>query len=145
MRIAVQRIPAATPSEISELARCRAVFVPADPARAGSVAFWLPDGEGPPVVDSGSVEELTVVLPGEAGVELVSVSAVVLPVRAALPVLTRARAVAQAHRATASRPTVRRWRRTCPSEHSAHVLRLAAPGKSGGRLRRVAGRVARRL
>jgi superfamily II DNA or RNA helicase len=97
----VQRIPAATPDEISELARCCAVFVPADPARTGSVAFWLPDAEGPPAVGSGSVEELTVALPGADGVELVSVAAVVLPVRAALPVLTRARAVAQAHRATA--------------------------------------------
>ncbi|MEU9954318.1 DEAD/DEAH box helicase [Streptomyces sp. NPDC050982] len=97
----MQRIPAATPSEISELARCCAVFMPADPARTGSVAFWTPDGEGPPAVDSGAVEELTVALPGEDGVELVTVPAVVLPVRAALPVLTRARAAAHAHRATA--------------------------------------------
>jgi superfamily II DNA or RNA helicase len=96
----VQRIPAATPSEISELARCCAVFVPAEPARTGRVAFWLPDGEDPPAVGSGSVEELTVVLPGEDGVELVSVPAVLLPVRTALPVLTRARAAAHAHRAT---------------------------------------------
>ncbi|MGP4051297.1 DEAD/DEAH box helicase [Streptomyces sp. 2A115] len=97
----MQRIPAATASEISELARCCAVFVPADPARTGSVAFWLPDGSGPPAVGSGSVEELTVVLPAEDGVELVSVPAVLLPVRAALPVLTRARAATQAHRTTA--------------------------------------------
>lgn len=96
----MQRIPAATPSEISELARCCAVFMPADPARTGTVAFWMPDGEDPPAVDSGAVEELTVALPGEEGVELVTVPAVVLPVRAALPVLTRARAVAHAHRAT---------------------------------------------
>ncbi|MEV0558291.1 MULTISPECIES: DEAD/DEAH box helicase [unclassified Streptomyces] len=96
----MQRIPAATPSEISELARCCAVFMPADPARTGTVAFWMPDGEDPPAVDSGAVEELTVALPGEDGVELVTVPAVVLPVRAALPVLTRARAVAHAHRAT---------------------------------------------
>ncbi|MGW0650289.1 ATP-dependent helicase, partial [Streptomyces umbrinus] len=75
--------------------------MPADPARTGTVAFWMPDGEDPPAVDSGAVEELTVALPGEDGVELVTVSAVVLPVRAALPVLTRARAVAHAHRATA--------------------------------------------
>lgn len=97
----MQRIPAATPSEISELARCCAVFMPADPARTGTVAFWMPDGEDPPAVGSGAVEELTVALPGEDGVELVTVPAVVLPVRAALPVLTRARAVTHAHRATA--------------------------------------------
>ncbi|MFS8199684.1 DEAD/DEAH box helicase [Streptomyces sp. CWNU-52B] len=115
----MQRIPAPTPSEISELARCRAVFVPADPARTGGVAFWLPDGEEPPAVGSGSARELTVVLPRTAGaeeggaegversraeqsaVESVRVPAVVLPVRAALPVLTRARGAAQPHGATA--------------------------------------------
>ncbi|MDQ1040402.1 superfamily II DNA or RNA helicase [Streptomyces sp. V3I8] len=97
----MQRIPAPTPFEIAELARRCAVFVPADPARTGRVAFWLPDGEEPPHVDSGSVEELTVALPGEDGVELVRVPAVVLPVRAALPVLTRARTASQAHGASA--------------------------------------------
>ncbi|WP_330302878.1 MULTISPECIES: DEAD/DEAH box helicase [unclassified Streptomyces] len=97
----MQRIPAATPAEISELARCCAVFVPADPSRAGSVAFWHPEGDSPPVVASGDAEDLTVVLPTDAGVELVTVPAVLIPVRAALPVLTRARAAAQAHRATA--------------------------------------------
>ncbi|GHA36487.1 helicase [Streptomyces tauricus] len=117
--IPVQRIPAPTPSEISELARCRATFLPADPARTGSVAFWLPAGEEPPSIGSGtgygsdsgydsdsgsahgSVEELSVVLPCADGVELVRVSAVVLPVRMALPVLTRARAAARTHGATA--------------------------------------------
>ncbi|WP_327426880.1 DEAD/DEAH box helicase [Streptomyces sp. NBC_01236] len=97
----MQRIPGATPAEISELARCCAVFVPADPSRTGSVAFWHPEGDSPPVVASGDAEDLTVVLPTDAGVELVTVPAVLIPVRAALPVLTRARAAAQAHRATA--------------------------------------------
>ena len=97
----MQRIPAATPSEISELARCCAVFVPADPARTGTVAFWRPDGDPPPAVAAGTVDELTVALPGDHGVERTPVTAVLLPVRAALPVLTRARAAAQAHRATA--------------------------------------------
>nr|WP_206438992.1 DEAD/DEAH box helicase [Streptomyces scabichelini] len=83
------------------MARCCAVFVAAEPARTGSIAFWRPDGDDPPAVGSGSVEELTVVLPCEDGVELVTVSAVLLPVRAALPVLTRARAAAYAHRAAA--------------------------------------------
>lgn len=77
------------------------MFVPADPSRAGSVAFWHPEGDSPPVVASGDAEDLTVVLPTDAGVELVTVPAVLIPVRAALPVLTRARAAAQAHRATA--------------------------------------------
>ncbi|TLS47791.1 DEAD/DEAH box helicase [Streptomyces montanus] len=97
----MQRSPVVTLSEISELARCCAVFVPAEPARTGRVAFWHPDGDGTPVVASGSVEELTVVVPGDDGVELMTVPAVLLPVRAALPVLTRARAAAHAHRATA--------------------------------------------
>ncbi|GGN51069.1 helicase [Streptomyces albiflavescens] len=97
----MQRIPTATPAEISELARCCAVFVPADPPRTGTVAFWRPEGESPPAVASGSAEELTVVLPADEGVELLTVPAVLLPVRAALPVLTRARGAAQVQRATA--------------------------------------------
>ncbi|TPQ16716.1 DEAD/DEAH box helicase [Streptomyces sporangiiformans] len=97
----MQRSPVVTPSAIFELARCCAVFVPAEPARTGSVAFWHPDGDGTPVVASGTVEELTVALPGDDGVELMTVPAVLLPVRAALPVLTRARAAAHTHRATA--------------------------------------------
>lgn len=76
------------------------MFVPADPSRTGSVAFWHPDGDAPPVVASGSAEDLAVVLSAGEGVDLVTVPAVLLPVRAALPVLTRARAAAQAHRAT---------------------------------------------
>ncbi|MFF3615699.1 DEAD/DEAH box helicase [Streptomyces sp. NPDC002580] len=93
-------MPAATPAEISELARCPAVFVPAGPPRAGRVAFWHPSTTVPST-PSGSVEDLTVVLPaGAGGVEPVSVSAVLLPVRAVLPVLTRARVAPHAHRAT---------------------------------------------
>ncbi|MEV7344601.1 DEAD/DEAH box helicase [Streptomyces sp. NPDC093544] len=96
----MQRIPAATPAEIAELARCCAVFVPADLSRTGSVAFWHANGDAPPEVASGSAEDLTVVLPADEGIDLVTVPAVFLPVRAALPVLTRTRAAAQAHRAT---------------------------------------------
>jgi superfamily II DNA or RNA helicase len=51
-------------------------------------------------VAAGSLTDLTVVLPGDTGVEPVTVPAVVLPVRAALPVLTRARAAGHGHRAT---------------------------------------------
>ncbi|WP_328550728.1 DEAD/DEAH box helicase [Streptomyces sp. NBC_00366] len=94
----MQSIPTATPSEISELARCCAVFVPGDPARAGRVAFWRPDGTPPPLLAAGSAEDLTVVLPGGDGVERVGVPAVLLPVRAALPVLTRARTDPHGHR-----------------------------------------------
>lgn len=98
------RLPEATPFEISDLAGCCAVFVPGDPARTGRVAFWRADGGTVQLAAAGSaeeaaVEDLTVALPGDDGVELVSVPAVLLPVRAALPVLTRARASAQAHRA----------------------------------------------
>ncbi|MGW7087056.1 DEAD/DEAH box helicase [Streptomyces sp. NPDC054871] len=97
------RPPAASPSEISELSRCSALFVSADPARTGRVAFWRPDGEAPPSCSAGTVEELTVAVPGDDGVQLSDVSAVVLPMRAALPVLTRARASAGVH------PTAAFW------------------------------------
>ncbi|NEC88409.1 DEAD/DEAH box helicase [Streptomyces sp. SID12501] len=99
--MAVQRIPAATPSEIAELSRCCAVFVPGDPARAGLVAFWRPEGDAPPAVAAGTVGDLTVILEGDRGVAPARVTAVLLPVREALPVLTRARGAAQGHRATA--------------------------------------------
>ncbi|MEV5437668.1 DEAD/DEAH box helicase [Streptomyces sp. NPDC052682] len=88
-------------SEISELAHHCAVFVPGDPARTGSVAFWQPDGAALPTVASASVADLTVVVPGGDGVEAVRVPALLLPVGAALPVLTRTRARPDAHRATA--------------------------------------------
>lgn len=97
----MQRIPAPTPPRIAELACCCAVFLPADPARTGHVAFWRPDGAAPPAVATGSTGEVTVVVPGDEDVETVTVSAALLPVRAALPVLTRARATASAHRSTA--------------------------------------------
>ncbi|WP_282084301.1 DEAD/DEAH box helicase [Streptomyces tendae] len=89
-----------TPSEISALADCCAVFLPGEPARTGTVAFWRPDGEAPGTVPSGTPGSLTVVLPEGDGVEAVSVPAVLLPVRAALPVLTRARARADGQRAS---------------------------------------------
>ncbi|WP_112467665.1 DEAD/DEAH box helicase [Streptomyces triticisoli] len=95
----MQRTSAATPSEISELARCCAVFVPADPARAGRVAFWFPDGSAPPATASTAVEEITVVVPRGSGVEAVTVPAAVLPLRTALPVLTHVRATERGHRA----------------------------------------------
>ncbi|WP_246203376.1 DEAD/DEAH box helicase [Streptomyces tailanensis] len=73
----------------------------ADPARTGRVVFWRPDGTTPPLIAPGSAEETTVVVPDAEGVELVRVPALSLPVHAALPVLTRARATTAAHRSTA--------------------------------------------
>lgn len=80
------------------------LFVPADPARTGRVAFWHPDGDAPPAVAAGTAEELTIAVPGDDdGARPGDISAALLPVRAALPVLTRARATAAAH------PTARFW------------------------------------
>ncbi|POX45819.1 ATP-dependent helicase [Streptomyces sp. Ru71] len=98
--------PSSPPPDSTELAQCCAVFVPADPARTGAVAFWRPDGAPPPAVAAGSATDLTVALPGEDGVEPVTVPALLLPVRTALPLLAHARAVAQegggnVHRAAA--------------------------------------------
>nr|WP_107072156.1 DEAD/DEAH box helicase [Streptomyces sp. CCM_MD2014] len=89
-----------TRSEITTLADCCAVFLPGDPGRTGTVAFWRSDGGAPGILPSGTSESLTVVLPDGDGVDGVSVPAVLLPVRAALPVLTRARAAADGHRAS---------------------------------------------
>ncbi|MET9592936.1 DEAD/DEAH box helicase [Streptomyces sp. NPDC006516] len=84
----MHRLPAATLNENSELSRCSAVFLPADPARTGLIAFWNPDGSTPPG-DLGSPEQLTVV---GGDVRPCSVPASVMPVGTALPLLTRARA-----------------------------------------------------
>ncbi|KND46325.1 DEAD/DEAH box helicase [Streptomyces stelliscabiei] len=93
--------PVASPSDIDELTRCHAVFVAADPARTGRVSFWRTDGSAPPPVAHSTTGEMTVVLPGGGGVRQVTVPAVSLPVRTALPVLTRARAATESDRATA--------------------------------------------
>ncbi|QNE73358.1 ATP-dependent helicase [Streptomyces finlayi] len=93
----MHRLPAATLSEISELSRCSAVFLPADPARTGLIAFWNPDGSTPPRTP-GIPREVTVV---GADAQPYVVPAVLLSVREALPVLTRARASAHASPAAA--------------------------------------------
>ncbi|MFH9063154.1 DEAD/DEAH box helicase [Streptomyces coeruleorubidus] len=113
-------------SDFSELAHCRTVFLPGDPSRTGSVAFWRPDGEIPPVTASASVSDLTVVVPGVDGVEPLSVPAALVPVRAALPVLVRARAGAQGHRSTVF------W--GAAATHALHLLArgLLLPGLSPG-------------
>ncbi|MEU2836371.1 DEAD/DEAH box helicase [Streptomyces sp. NPDC007076] len=93
----MHRLPAATLSEISALSACSVVFLPGDPSRTGRVAFWHPDGSGPPD-GPGSVTELTVV---GADAHMYAVPARWLPVHDALPVLTRARASAHASGAAA--------------------------------------------
>ncbi|MFB8031941.1 DEAD/DEAH box helicase [Streptomyces sp. NPDC056004] len=93
----MQRLPAATLPEISALSACSVVFLPGDPSRTGRVAFWYPDGSSPPD-GPGSVEELAVV---GADARVYAVPARLLPVRDALPVLTRARASAHASDAAA--------------------------------------------
>ncbi|MFF8429634.1 DEAD/DEAH box helicase [Streptomyces sp. NPDC016566] len=98
----MQRTPTEASSDLSELARCRAVFLPSDPARSGLTAFWQPDGAALPGLPQGCVSELDLVVPApDRAVERVRVPALLLPVHAALPVLTRARAKAEVHRATA--------------------------------------------
>ncbi|MFF5454197.1 DEAD/DEAH box helicase [Streptomyces sp. NPDC012950] len=82
-----------------KLSRHSAVFLPADPPRAGRIAFWSPDGEPLPDLPGASlpdspdapvaVSELTVV-DGDA-LRPVTVPARALSVRDALPLLVRAR------------------------------------------------------
>ncbi|MFF3975820.1 DEAD/DEAH box helicase [Streptomyces sp. NPDC001828] len=93
----MQRLPAPTPSQLAELARCSVAFLFADPSRTGRIAFWRPDGEEPPAAP-GAVEELIVV---DADAVPRSVPALLLPARDALPVLTRARALSHASRPAA--------------------------------------------
>ncbi|MFI5763446.1 DEAD/DEAH box helicase [Streptomyces sp. NPDC051563] len=92
---------------ISGLIPCSAVFLPADPARDGRIAFWRPDDrpESPPldglgtaeqlaVLDAlGTPEQLVVVAPGP---RRTTVTARVLPLAEALPLLTRVRSAAEA-------------------------------------------------
>ncbi|MYV57591.1 ATP-dependent helicase, partial [Streptomyces sp. SID3212] len=80
-------LPAATLSRVSELARCSTVFLPGDPARTGRIAYWHPDGAEPPSAP-GSVEELAVV---DTEAHPLMVRALLVPLREALPSLTRAR------------------------------------------------------
>ncbi|MEU0721080.1 DEAD/DEAH box helicase [Streptomyces lavendulocolor] len=105
----MHKLAEATPRpalEVPRLARCSTLFLPADPPRAGRVAFWLPGGSEPPSQDGhadrpGSglpVEELTVVTPDAPPA---AVRALVMPVGEALPLLTRAGRVAEASPATA--------------------------------------------
>ncbi|MFB6525442.1 DEAD/DEAH box helicase [Streptomyces sp. NPDC056399] len=90
--------PASARGTSPELTRHSAVFLPADPPRAGRIAFWSADGEMLPNTDAETagaggtdtaVSDITVV-DGES-LRPVTVPARVLSVRDALPLLTRAR------------------------------------------------------
>ncbi|MEV0397993.1 SNF2 helicase-associated domain-containing protein [Polymorphospora rubra] len=76
--------------------RCAVVFEPADPPRAGRLAFWAPDGRPLPDdvpddgSDGGSDGKLTVAVPDGDVVAMSTVAARRLPVGAALPLLATA-------------------------------------------------------
>ncbi|MFE2944665.1 DEAD/DEAH box helicase [Streptomyces sp. NPDC059255] len=109
----MHRLPAATLSRTTELARCSTVFLPSDPPRAGRIAYWHADGTAPPAAP-GSPEELTVV---DAGGRLVTVTALLVPVADALPSLTRCRA------APGASPSAAFW-----GSATLHALQLVARG-----------------
>ncbi|MFG2331088.1 DEAD/DEAH box helicase [Streptomyces sp. NPDC048604] len=95
-------------ARLTRLARCSAVFLPGDPARTGRIAFWPSDDSGNDPADDPAddgvgtpeavVEELVLV---RNDLRRNTVPALFLPVRDALPVLTRARLVPGASPATA--------------------------------------------
>ncbi|MCY0926357.1 DEAD/DEAH box helicase [Streptomyces sp. H27-H1] len=82
---------------ISGLIPCSAVFLPAEPARDGRIAFWSADPDADIHLDGldgvGAAEELTVVTPD---LRRATVTARVLPLAEALPLLTRVRAASSA-------------------------------------------------
>ncbi|MFB6612780.1 DEAD/DEAH box helicase [Streptomyces sp. NPDC056367] len=86
--------------DLVHLIRCSAVFLPGEPGepgRSGRIGFWRPDSEAAwagadaDPTGAGGFEELTVVTPQ---LRRATVTALVLPVDEALPLLTRARAAA---------------------------------------------------
>ncbi|MGW6303214.1 DEAD/DEAH box helicase [Streptomyces niveus] len=119
-----------TDAASTPLARCAVVFLPAGLPRDGRVAFWAPEG-APPDGGDFDTSDLTVVAPADeggadrpgtedpgAGVRTRLVSAVLLPVADALPLLVRARSDASAH------PSA-----TCWGAAALHALHLAARGR----------------
>ncbi|MFD3695387.1 DEAD/DEAH box helicase [Streptomyces sp. NPDC058646] len=80
-------------TEISGLVRHSTVFLPADPARDGRVAFWPAPGAAGGEEAGDTLEHITVVTPD---LNRATVPARVLTVGEALPLLTRARARAGA-------------------------------------------------
>ncbi|MEV7422274.1 DEAD/DEAH box helicase [Streptomyces sp. NPDC091212] len=124
----MRRFPVATLSGIAGLARGSAVFLPADPARAGRIAYWHPDGTRPPSPagspepahapagdDTEDPEDLVVV---DAEGSLRTVEALSMPVPDALPLLTRGRAAANVS------PSAAFW-----GSAALLALQLAARGK----------------
>ncbi|WP_436770780.1 SNF2-related protein [Yinghuangia sp. YIM S09857] len=111
--------PAVGPAEAAALARCAPVFEPADPPRASHLVFWSPDGVDLPF-RAGERTELAVAAPDPATGAVVrrDVSAVRVPVAAAVPVLSRARTAPGAHRAAAF------WGSVCVA-----ALQLVARGR----------------
>ncbi|MEU6668460.1 DEAD/DEAH box helicase [Streptomyces sp. NPDC046727] len=123
----MQTIPTAPPSDLSELAHCSVVFLPSDPARTGRIGFWRPDGSTPPAVAEGSLTSLDLAMPSaDGGVERVALPVLLLPVRSALPLLTRARALPGEHRAAAF------WRTACELALGFLARGLLLPGLSPG-------------
>ncbi|MFF9428006.1 DEAD/DEAH box helicase [Streptomyces sp. NPDC014746] len=84
------REPAREPSPGRELFRHSAVFLPADPPRDGRIAFWSPDGDPLPAATGAARGTTLTVVEGD-GLRAVTVPALTLPVRDALPSLGRAR------------------------------------------------------
>ena len=129
-----------SPPQVAALLNLAATVLPADPPRLSRVAFWdpddrtrhgrapegpAPDGRAPEAPERPAelaglpAEELTVALPSAEGpVAVVTVPATVLPVAAAVPVLTRARA------ARAAAPAAGYW-----GAAAVLALQLAARGR----------------
>ncbi|MFE5791507.1 DEAD/DEAH box helicase [Streptomyces sp. NPDC056503] len=80
--------PASAPS-LPRSASPAAVFLPSDPPRAGRIALWSPAGEALPAAPAAVEGEITVV--DGTDLQAVSVPALLLPVRDALPLLARTR------------------------------------------------------
>ncbi|MEV5385861.1 DEAD/DEAH box helicase [Streptomyces sp. NPDC052721] len=123
----MQTIPTAPPSDLAELTQCCVVFLPSDPPRAGRIGFWRPDGGAPPAHVEGSLADLDFMLPSADGsVERVPLPVLLLPVRTALPVLARARALPREHRAAAF------WRTAYELALGFLARGLLLPGLSAG-------------
>ncbi|GGS76503.1 helicase [Streptomyces tanashiensis] len=95
------REPAQEPSLSHELVRHSAVFLPADPPRAGRIAFWAPDGEPWADPADASAGDTAITVVEDDGLQAVTVAARSLSVRDALPLLARARFSDTASPATA--------------------------------------------
>ncbi|MGG2465406.1 DEAD/DEAH box helicase [Streptomyces sp. RGM 3693] len=110
---------------VATVAGCAAVFLPARTPRAGTVAFWRPDGG--PLPDAagggkgepgGEVTRLAVARRHGNGARSRMVPALVLTLPEAVPVLVRARRAPDAHPAAA-----------CWGAATLHALHLAARGR----------------